>query len=98
MRILGSRRNEDHVARPQREHFAGHAKGPVPLEDDEHLFLGMVEMVRTPSLARSKYVERRAELSRCGAFRQACPLSVVSRLAQQTSQRDFVEVSDQSGG
>src|SRR6266496_1117841 len=73
VRILGSRRNEDHVARPQRERFAGHAKRPVALEDDEHLFLGMVEMVRTPSLVRSKYVERRAKLSRSGAFREACP-------------------------
>jgi hypothetical protein len=58
----------------------------------------MVEMVRTPSLARSEYVDGRAELSRCGAFRQPCALSVVLRLAPQTSQRDFVEVSDESGG
>src|SRR6266704_614193 len=98
VRILGSRRNKDDVAWPQREHFASHAKCPIALKDDEHLFLGMVEMVRTPSLARSKYVDRRAELSRCGAFRQACALSVVLRLAQQTSQRDFVEVPDESGG
>src|SRR6266568_4866492 len=32
------------------------------------------------------------------AFRQARTLSVVLRLALQTSQRDFVEVSDESGG
>ena len=70
MRILRPRWNEHDVASSNRQHLASDAESPLPLDDDEQLFLSEVEMVRARPFPRGNGVDGDAELLGCCSGRE----------------------------
>ena len=64
MWILGAGRNIDHIAGAHRHHLTRDAQRPFPFEDDEHLFLRVVRVIRARDLAGRHDVDRRTKFFR----------------------------------
>src|SRR5258705_8860244 len=98
VRIFRAGRYEDDIAGLQRKHLTCDSERAPALEDDEHLFLSVMQVIGTPALARRKNVKGCAELLRGCTSRQTRPLPVAERLSQQACQRNLIDVANESRG
>lgn len=66
MRMLGAGRSKYDVAASDPQHFARHALGAKPFQDDEHAFLSIMKVIVASTLAWRDDVHQRTEFLRDG--------------------------------
>src|SRR5882672_7942765 len=93
MGVLGARRNDDHITCLDREHLASNPQRTGALQDDEHLFLGMMQMIGTGAFSGRYDVQSGSGLPCSCSLRKAAVTARVLGLQHSMAQRHFIDVA-----